>query len=70
VAKRKAFALRISPRVYDAVARWAADELRSVNGQIEYLLTAALRDAGRLRAPPSVSGSLPAAGSDGDVEDR
>jgi len=45
--KRKAFPLRIDPDVYDAIRAWADDELRSVNGQIEYLLTRALREAGR-----------------------
>jgi hypothetical protein len=48
-AKRKSYPLRISPAVYDAVRRWADDELRSVNAQIEYLLVRALADAGRLR---------------------
>ncbi len=46
--KRDAFLIRIDPRVLDAVRRWADDELRSVNGQIEFLLRRALRDAGRL----------------------
>lgn len=40
--------LRLDPAVYDALARWAADDLRSVNAQIEVLLRNALRDAGRL----------------------
>ena len=48
MAKRKAFPLRIDPRVYDALHRWADDELRSVNAQVEFLLTRALREAGRL----------------------
>ena len=51
MAARKAFLLRVDPRLYAALERWAADELRSVNGQIEYLLTDAARRAGR--APPS-----------------
>src|SRR5437867_1176753 len=38
MAERKAFLLRIDPELYDALSRWAADELRSLNGQIEYLL--------------------------------
>ena len=50
MAARKAFLLRVDPRLYEALERWAADELRSVNGQIEYLLTDAARRAGR--APP------------------
>jgi hypothetical protein len=48
--QRKAYPLRIDPRLYDALERWAADELRSVNAQIEFLLRDALRRAGRL--PP------------------
>jgi hypothetical protein len=45
---KKGFPLRLDPDIYDALQRWAAAELRSVNGQIEYLLRSALRDAGRL----------------------
>ncbi len=47
---RKPFLLRTEPEVLAALHRWAADELRSVNGQIDYLLRNALRQAGRL--PP------------------
>jgi hypothetical protein len=47
VAKRKAFPLRISPELYAVLERWASDELRSVNAQIEYLLAEAARRAGR-----------------------
>jgi hypothetical protein len=50
VAERRAFLLRIDPELYDALQRWAADELRSVNGQIEFLLRRAVAGAGRLRA--------------------
>ena len=46
---RKNFALRLSPELYAALERWAASDLRSVNAQIEYLLTDAARKAGRLR---------------------
>ncbi|MBZ9750116.1 hypothetical protein K7W42_04480 [Deinococcus sp. HMF7604] len=49
---RKNFPLRISPQLYAALERWAADDLRSVNAQIEYLLTHAARDAGRLKPTP------------------
>jgi hypothetical protein len=45
---KKAFPLRLDPEIYDALQQWAAAEFRSVNGQIEYLLRGALRDAGRL----------------------
>jgi hypothetical protein len=48
VAERKPFLLRLDPRVLDALQRWAADELRSLNGQIEFLLRNALKDGGRL----------------------
>jgi hypothetical protein len=51
-AERKAYPLRISADVLDAVQRWADDELRSANAQIEYVLREALRKSGRLKAPP------------------
>jgi hypothetical protein len=47
VAERKAFLLRIPPELWDRLEEWAADELRSVNGQIEFLLAQAVREAGR-----------------------
>jgi hypothetical protein len=47
MADRKKLLLRLDPAVYDAVARWAADDLRSVNAQIEYALRRALAAAGR-----------------------
>ena len=47
MAKRKAFLLRLDPKVHDAVGRWAGDDLRSLNAQIEFLLRRALTDAGR-----------------------
>lgn len=46
--ERKKILLRLDPVVHDALARWAADDLRSTNAQIEYLLRRALDDAGRL----------------------
>jgi hypothetical protein len=49
VAERKSFLLRIDPELHAALEKWAADELRSLNGQIEYLLTEALDRAGRPR---------------------
>ena len=48
VADKKSFLLRISPDLYDALAVWAGEELRSMNGQIEFLLRQALVDARRL----------------------
>jgi hypothetical protein len=50
-ADKKAYPLRISGDVLDAVQRWAEDELRSVNAQIEYVLRETLRKAGRLKTP-------------------
>jgi hypothetical protein len=50
VAERKPFLLRIDRDVLDALQRWANDDLRSLNGQIEFLLRRALQDAGRLKS--------------------
>ena len=47
-AERKKLLLRLDPAVHDALARWAGDDLRSTNAQIEFLLRKALADAGRL----------------------
>lgn len=49
MAERKAYPLRISAEVLDAMQRWADDELRSLNAQIEYVLRDALRRSGRLK---------------------
>jgi hypothetical protein len=49
MATRKAFLLRIDPAVLEAIQRWADDDLRSLNGQIEFLLRRALTHAGRAR---------------------
>jgi hypothetical protein len=46
--ERKQVPLRLDPAVHDALARWAADELRSLNAQVEVLLRRALDDAGRM----------------------
>jgi hypothetical protein len=48
MTERKKLLLRLDPAVHDALARWAGDELRSTNAQIEFLLRRALSDAGRL----------------------
>jgi len=56
MADRKSFLLRVDREVLDAVQRWANDDLRSLNGQIEFLLRRALRDVGRApKAGPSVA---------------
>ncbi len=52
MTEKKAYPLRIGADVLGAVQRWADDELRSVNAQIEYVLRDALRKAGRLRTSP------------------
>ena len=51
MTEKKAYPLRINAEVLAAAQRWADDELRSLNAQIEYLLRDALRKAGRLRNP-------------------
>ena len=59
MADRKAFLLRIDPEVLDALQRWANDDLRSLNGQIEFVLRRVLRQEGRLagdKAPKDRSG--------------
>ena len=50
MAQRKPFLLRLDPATHTALERWAADDLRSLNAQIEFLLRRALKEAGRLRA--------------------
>jgi hypothetical protein len=49
VAERKSFLLRVDPKVHQALEKWAADELRSLNAQIEFLLRQALKETGRLK---------------------
>lgn len=56
MAERKPFLLRLDPELHEALQRWANDELRSVNGQIEFLLRQALKAAGR---PAARSGKPP-----------
>ncbi len=51
--EKKAFVLRMNPRTLKALEKWAGDEFRSVNGQIEYLLLQSLKNAGRA---PKASG--------------
>ena len=48
MAESKRFLLRLDPRLFEALRRWAQDDLRSINAQIEYLLTEQARRAGRL----------------------
>ncbi len=57
--QKKSLPLRLDPRIYAAMQRWADDELRSLNAQIEWVLREALRRAGRLPRPEG----WPAAGA-------
>lgn len=52
MADKKPFLLRINPKILEAVQRWANDDLRSLNSQIEFLLRKALKDSGRLNRRP------------------
>lgn len=47
MAEKKVFALRVNEELLKAVERWAFDEFRSVNGQLEWIISKALKDAGR-----------------------
>jgi len=60
VTARKPFLLRLDPTTLEALQAWAADDLRSVNGQIEFLLRRSLRDTGRLCAEPRATSGSPA----------
>lgn len=51
MSKKKAFALRIDEDMFKAVEKWASDEFRSTNGQIEWMLMQALKDQNRLPKP-------------------
>jgi hypothetical protein len=72
MAESKRFLLRLDPRLFEALRRWADDDLRSINAQIEYLLTDQARRAGRLpqqrrrpqrpETPPDDDGEATASG--------
>ncbi|TNE61380.1 MAG: hypothetical protein EP344_06070 [Bacteroidetes bacterium] len=51
MSKKKNFVLRIDEATYEALERWAADEFRSVNGQLEWIISRALKEAGRTPKP-------------------
>jgi len=57
MAEKKKFLLRIDENIHAALEKWAADELRSINAQIEFLLTQAVKNAGRVK-PPNTNGPL------------
>ena len=49
MASKKPFALRIDAELLEAIEKWAADEFRSTNGQLEWIISKALKDAGRVK---------------------
>ena len=51
MAQKKSFALRVDAELLEAVEKWAADEFRSTNGQLEWIISKALKDARRLKVP-------------------
>ena len=69
MAERKSFLLRIDASVLEAAQRWANDDLRSVNAQIEFLLREALKRAGRSPRPPEEPEGGPHLTGDGDQGD-
>ena len=50
MTKKKTFVLRIDPEIMKAVEKWAADDFRSINGQLEWIIHNALKEANRLKA--------------------
>jgi hypothetical protein len=71
MAERKPFLLRLDPETFAALHAWAADDLRSVNGQVEFLLRRALRDAGRLSGRGgAVEAARPGEGGEGETTDK
>lgn len=58
MSERKSFLLRVDRELLDAVQRWAGDDLRSLNGQIEFLLRRALSQSGRRRQIPGPAGDV------------
>ena len=73
MADSKRFLLRLDPRLFEALRHWAQDDLRSINGQIEYLLTEQVRRAGRLprKTTPRPPGDFPAdEPTDADLADE
>lgn len=62
MSDRKPYLLRLDPALLEALTRWANDDLRSLNGQIEFLLRKALREAGRVKEPPSPDAARPSRG--------
>ena len=59
MAERKAILLRLDPVIHEAMQRWAADDLRSLNAQIEFVMRQTLQQQGRLRQTASAAGAPP-----------
>lgn len=55
MAKKKSFVLRVDPEMLEAVEKWAADDFRSINGQLEWVIHNALKKAGRLKKKSSTN---------------
>lgn len=69
MAQRKSFLLRIDPSTLAALKRWANDEMRSLNGQLEFILRRALRDAGRLKSEGADDDGVPPSGPASDSDE-
>jgi hypothetical protein len=59
MSKKKAFQLRISEELMDALEKWASDEFRSVNGQIEWIISQTLKDSGRWKEKNTSQNDIP-----------
>ena len=68
MAERKTFLLRLDPAVYDAMQRWAADDLRSLNAQIDFVVRRALQQQGRLKSTTVARAEPSGPGQSGDGE--
>lgn len=68
MVKKKPFVLRLRPEMMEALEKWSADDFRSVNGQIEWILNRALREAGRLKRDDSTKTG--GTGPSGEPENR
>lgn len=67
---KKAFALRIDAQILDAIQRWADDDLRSLNAQIEWALRDALRRAGRMKTPTDEPAAIDAPNPERTASDK
>ena len=57
MSKKKPFVLRLNPEILESLEKWAVDEFRSTNGQIEWIVDRALREAGKLEVSESLDGA-------------